>query len=105
MSSSRLMDKSARPDSAVDGRVVHIEDVTFVDSARIDAPVDFEAVVEGRGGHAVIAAPSPHVRARLELARIGRYVSIEEAPRRADTDPALDGAGGLHQAPHTDLHR
>jgi anti-anti-sigma factor len=80
----RLMDETTRADPAAGDRVVvHLEDVTFLDSAGIHALCYTEAFVKARGGDFAVTAPGPRICALLELAGLGRYLgAAEEASRR-----------------------
>jgi anti-anti-sigma factor len=79
-----LRDEVTRADPAAGDRVVvHLEGVTFLDSAGIGALCYTEAFVKARGGDFAVSAPGPRICAVLELAGLGRYLrTAEEASRR-----------------------
>ena len=76
---ARLMDEATRADPGAGDRVVvHLEDVTFLDSAGIGGLCYTEAFVKARGGDFAISAPGPRICGVLELAGLGRYLGAAE---------------------------
>jgi anti-anti-sigma factor len=80
----RLIDEAAKIDPGVGDRVeLHMQDVTFLDSAGIGALCYLEAFVKVRGGDFAISAPSPPIRAVLESAGFGPDVDPHDDARHA----------------------
>ena len=60
LGAARLIDETTRIDPvAGEHLVVHMQDVTFLDSAGIGALFYTEAFVKARGGHFTISTPNP----------------------------------------------
>ena len=80
----RLIDEATQIDPGAGDRVVlHLHDVTFLDSAGIGALCYTEAFVKARGGEFAISTTSPHIRALLDVAGLGRYCSPDDEARGA----------------------
>ena len=98
---ARLIDAMTRIDPCVGDRVVlHLDDVTFLDSACIGALCYAEAFVRARGGQFSISPPSPRVHAMLELAGLGRCSRGDddirptpEAGQRRSNPPSASAGG------------
>jgi anti-anti-sigma factor len=84
---ARLIDEATRADPAAGDRVVvHLQDVTFLDSAGIGALCYTEAFAKARGGDFAIAAPGPRIGAVLEAAGLGRYLDAIRALHTPEHD-------------------
>jgi anti-anti-sigma factor len=95
-SASRLVDEAGRLDvRAGHHLVLHLEDVTFVDSLGISAVLATEAMARDRGCEFQISSPSLQARAILEIAGLDRLLPrIEDdlvgADLAPDSRPAAD---------------
>lgn len=94
-SSARLVDEATRLDLGSSRHLIlHLEDVTFLDSLGISAVLATEALARDRGSQFGISSPSLQARAILELAGLDRLLPRLEddlvGADLADTRPVDD---------------
>jgi anti-anti-sigma factor len=70
--------------SSPGGVAIDVAGLTFIDSSGINALLQVAHAIAARGGHAVVAAPSPHVQRVFDITHVGDVVAVA-----ADRDEAL----------------
>ena len=56
--------------------IVHLSEVTFIDSSGVGSLVDIFRRMNGQGGELVLHSPSQRVRSVLEITRLNRFFTI-----------------------------